>query len=99
MKKILQYIAVIGFFIGVSLFFFRGIFFSPGAITGSDWGFPLTQIQLKQDLLTSTWTNHNNILGARRSYITGIPVQLVLKLFASLGLSADFYSKFYLIFV
>src|SRR3990167_6074965 len=99
MKIISKYLAILGFFLGVSLFYFRGILLSPGAIIGADWGLPVTPIQVKQDILVFTWTNHNNLLGARRPYITGLPTQSLIKLFSFLGLSGDFYSKFYLIFV
>ena len=99
MNKISKYLAITVFFLGIALFFFRGILLSPGAIMGSDWGLPVTPIQVKQDVLALTWTNHNNFLGARRSYLTGIPTQSLIKLFSYLGLSGDFYSKFYLFFV
>src|SRR3990167_4107559 len=99
MRHFLNNFLVFFLFLLITSFFLRGLFLSPGTIVGADWGFPLTSIQVNQDLPDSSWTNHNNLLGARQSYLAGVPFQLLLKLFVALGIGNDIYIKIFLFFV
>lgn len=89
------------FFVVIALFFFRGIILTPGVIIGNDWAFPSTVGQMEQSFKNSTltWSNQGFLLGSRQSLLHTLPINILFKLFAILGITGNIHTKLILIFL
>lgn len=99
LKKFFIHIGIISFYLIIAVFFLKGILFSPGIISGGDWGFPLTQSQIQRYLTSGfyTWTDRE-IFGSENFFLNSLPMQILIGGFGKLGITGDIYSKLLLIF-
>ncbi len=101
MKSIRTTLLTLLIFILTTVYFFRTVIFSPGAIVGADWGLPVTVSQMNQAVQNKffTWTNQGFLFGTRQSTINDLPFIFVIKLFSLFNINGEFYTKFLLVFL
>jgi hypothetical protein len=85
----------------ITIFFLKDILFSSGVIAGGDWGFPATIIQINEYFKKAFtfWTNNGNLFGTRQSFLTLLPIQLLAKIFVTIGIGGSIFGKVFLLFV
>lgn len=87
------------FYLLISLFFVRGILFSKGIVSGGDWGYPLTHVQIDRYFKSGfyTWTDRE-LLGSENYFLTALPAHVTIKLSSLAGITGDTFTKAILIF-
>ena len=83
-----------------AVFVFKAILFSPGFISGGDWGLPLTsqQIHKQAEIFGSTWFS-NVFLQFRNINTSGYFFYSFLNFLAPLGCTGDIFAKMFLLFI
>lgn len=89
------------FYISTVVFFLRGILFSPGIITGSDWYIPLTVSQIKNftSIIFQTWGGNALVFGVRQAHLNTYLFRSFLYVLSKLGLGGDTITKLLLVFL
>ncbi|MFZ5366158.1 MAG: hypothetical protein ACOZBZ_02595 [Patescibacteria group bacterium] len=97
-SKIKEITLLVFFYFLIFFIFLRGILFSPGIISGGDWGFPLTQSQIWRYFQSGlyVWTDRE-ILGSSQFFLNTLPFQLLIGLLAKIGITGEIYTKLLLI--
>ncbi|MFA6433294.1 MAG: hypothetical protein WCW52_01225 [Elusimicrobiales bacterium] len=87
-------------FLCTALLLFKGAIFSPGLISGGDWGFPLTLAQIRKlaEISGSTWF-FNGFLQFRNINTIGCFFYSAWAGLAPLGINGGIFGKIFLIFI
>lgn len=88
-------------FLSLSIYLLYPTLVSPGIITGGDWFFPVTKLQLAtffEDTF-STWTRTSGLIGGYKSYMIDIPAGILFYLYGLSGFDITYIPKISLLFV
>ncbi len=99
-NKSFQNSCIIAFFIIIPIFIFRELLFTKGMIIGSDWGLPVSKLQIAKNFnnVFFTWTDQGMLFGSRQSTFNTLPYILFIKSLSILGIQGEIFTKLLLLF-
>lgn len=98
-KNRIEILLVAILYIALTLFFFREIIFSPGAILSGDWALPHTLTQMLKFASDGfyRWTDRS-LLGIEQLFVSPAPIFIIIGALAKIGITGDSYSRLLLVF-